>query len=249
MFDFYYQIKGKDASGNWHWPPLHSGLISAETRKDARDKIEEEFRETLPMTGLKGEKGKEQQFLLSIDDVTNKHYILDRFKDMQCKECGATYTLNHKYLLHAGGQREFCSSECADKFKNAQGIVWDVNFDFTGQHAPVIYKITCKAEDKCYIGKTTQAFTLRWYQHFYQGHGTKFHEAIKKYGMAGWTFEVIEIIEIPKDAPSTLRHTIILERESFWINHYDSIDNGYNTVISKKERIEELELQGKLFLQ
>jgi hypothetical protein len=40
MADFYYQIKGKDASGNWHWPPLHSGLIFAETRKDARDKIE-----------------------------------------------------------------------------------------------------------------------------------------------------------------------------------------------------------------
>ncbi len=66
--------------------------------------------------------------------------------------------------------------------------------------------------------------------------------------MAGWTFEVIEMIEIPKDAQSTLRHSIILERESFWINHYDSINNGYNTVISKKERIEELEMQGNLFL-
>ena len=233
MLLYHYQIKGKNADGNWCWPPLHSGMIEAATGADAREELQKRYSVELPMTGLRGEKGKQQQFLLCLDDMTNKPYLLDRFVDRACKHCGVMFTLNSKYLVNEGGARDFCSSECSDTFKKGEGITWDVDFDFNGIHEAVIYKITCKADGKCYIGKTTQAFTLRWYQHFYQGFGTKFHEAIKKHGLAGWTFEVIEVIDIPKGVYGRDKHTFILDRESHWIRHYDSVNNGYNSVISK----------------
>jgi hypothetical protein len=72
---------------------------------------------------------------------------------------------------------------------------------------------------------------LRWYQHFYQGCGTAFHAAIKAYGIVNWTFEVIEVIEIPKGIFGNEKHRIILERESYYVTMYDSVKNGYNSVV------------------
>lgn len=245
MPDYHYQIKGKNEGGSWSWPPIHSGKITADTYAAAREELQERYGTELPMTGLRGEKGKSQQFMLCLDDMTHKPYLQDRFTDRACRECGIVYTLNSKYLVNEGGSREFCSSQCCDTFKKGEGIKWDVDFDFNGIHEPVIYKITSKDDGKCYIGKTTQAFTLRWYQHFYQGFGTKFHEAIKRHGLTGWTFEVIEVIALPKNISANEKHTFILERESYWIKQYDSIKNGYNSVISKNEEVENQ--QGDLF--
>ena len=43
----------------------------------------------------------------------------------------------------------------------------------------------------------------------------------------------ISIIEMIKTNGSRLNEIDILEREKFWILHYDSIENGYNSLIPK----------------
>ena len=87
-----------------------------------------------------------------------------------------------------------------------------------------------------YIGKTTQAFTLRWWQHFSSETNTKFSKEINQTSLKDWVFSIIEIIneEEAQDQNKTL-DAWISEREQFHINDNDSINNGYNSVIAIKE--------------
>lgn len=236
MKEFYYQIKGINNEGNWGWPPLHSGLILAEDNKIARSKLEEEYGMKLP--GGRIRKGNiKQTMLLTIIDVADKPYLKKRFEKRTCEQCKCEYSLNEKYLVGENCSQNFCSSYCMQIFKSNEGIEYNVNFDFNGIHEAVIYKITNKKNGLCYVGKTTQAFTLRWYQHFYQASGTKFHLAIKEFGIGEWTFEILEIMEKPgKFEDLKLK---MLERESYWIRQLDSIKNGYNSVMPKSEEVEE----------
>lgn len=190
--------------------------------------LEEQYGMKLPGGRLKKEP---QTMLMTLSDITNVSYMLDRFEPKICKQCKSEYTLQHKYLVNAGGAREFCGAECASKFIDEEAISYNVNYDFVGVHNPVIYKITHKDSGRCYIGKTTQAFTLRWYQHFYQGGSTRFHAAIKAHGVDKWIFEIIEILTCEKHKAKDL----LIERENYWIKHYNSIVNGYNSVRARDE--------------
>lgn len=87
-----------------------------------------------------------------------------------------------------------------------------------------IYKITNNVNNKVYIGQTIQTIKERFYQHC----ATKcsesvlnmaIHKAIKKYGKSNFTIEVIE--EVDKDS--------LNDREKFWIEYYNSYNNGYNS--------------------
>lgn len=226
MAEFYYQIKGMNNEGNWCWPPLFSDKISAANSKEARRLLEDQYGMKLPGSRLK-QKADEQKILLTLIDLETNPFLKKRFAPLTCKQCGSEYTLNQKYLVNEGGNSSFCSSSCAGEFKSAEGIEYNVNFDFDGIHPPVIYKITNKVTGLCYIGKTTQAFTLRWYQHFYQGCGTKFHKAIKEYGVKSWIFEVIEEVSCPSKSEL---NEILCSRERYWIDQYDAVANGYNSV-------------------
>lgn len=247
MGKFYFQIKGKGADNNWQWPPLESGLVESDNSKSARKEIEEMFGMKMPGGRLKNEADK-QQLLLSIIDTDNKPYLLTRFETKRCAVCQIEFTLNDKYMLSRGGSSAYCSSECDKKMRSDQDVLYGANFDFDGIHEAVVYKITNKATGLCYIGKTTQAFTLRWYQHFYQGsHGAKFYEARKQYDVTNWTFEVIEIIPVPKGASRDEKKRFILRCESYWMNQYDSVKNGYNSLLSIENEAEESDAQMNLF--
>lgn len=87
-----------------------------------------------------------------------------------------------------------------------------------------IYKITNNVNGKVYIGQTIQTIKERFYQHC----ATKcsdsvlnmaIHRAIKKYGKSNFIIEVIE--EVDKDS--------LNDREKFWIEYYNSYNNGYNS--------------------
>ena len=87
-----------------------------------------------------------------------------------------------------------------------------------------IYKITNNVNGKVYIGQTIQTVKERFYQHC----ATKcsdsvlnmaIHRAIKKYGKSNFIIEVIE--EVDKDS--------LNDREKFWIEYYNSYNNGYNS--------------------
>ena len=83
-----------------------------------------------------------------------------------------------------------------------------------------IYKITNQLNNKCYIGQTTD-YKRRFQEHKNLGYGVEenklLYYAIKKYGIENFSFEVIE--------DKTSKYN---EREKYWIQYYDSFENGYN---------------------
>ncbi len=256
MPKYFYQIKGKlnepeqgffGGVSNWSFPPIFSGIVEADSKKLAKKIIDEDYDRVFPLRVLSKDL-KDNEFLLSIEEI-KPHSHLNRLDELQtCNNvnCGKTFYVIDKYNDYHDKYKgsEYCSSECKDEdyqvkrqkqlelnniniFENS--INNNLNSDI---NKAIIYKITNKINNKCYIGKTTQIFTLRWYQHFFQSGNNKFHNEIKNVKVTDWLFEVIETIEYPEEVKNNYGeyNKYILERERFYINLYDSVNNGYNTL-------------------
>lgn len=82
-----------------------------------------------------------------------------------------------------------------------------------------IYKITNKINGKKYIGQTNNP-KRRFLEHINRGYekevGKVLYYAFDKYGVDNFTFEVIEEVENYN------------EREKYWIDFYNSFEDGYN---------------------
>ena len=86
-----------------------------------------------------------------------------------------------------------------------------------------VYKITCKVNNKIYIGQTIESLTQRFNRHMgYQKdeHDTKFYIAIRKYGKDNFYIELLEEVSNQNELD---------KREYYWICFYDSVNKGYNT--------------------
>ncbi|MDD4804489.1 MAG: GIY-YIG nuclease family protein [Candidatus Pacebacteria bacterium] len=90
-----------------------------------------------------------------------------------------------------------------------------------------IYRITCKENNKVYIGKTTTSISQRWNRHLRDSFNLDTHlaRAIKLYGESAFSIEEVEQIEPNKGLD------YLSEREQWWIKHYDSYYSGYNETI------------------
>lgn len=244
MTEFYYQIKGKKAEGqeclsHWVFPPIFSGKVVAENKKQAKEIINENYGKQFPSRVLKTDI-QNNEFLLSIEEIKPGSHLEKLFELRKCLLCKNTFYIIDKYNdnNHKNKSWDYCSDVCKDEHNKFMYMKRNENDSINAGHSAVIYKITNKNNGMVYIGKTNQVFTLRWYQHFFQLGGTKFHEAIKNSIVTDWTFEIQEIITLPihivenKEPISYMdeREKYILERERFWIDHYDSIKNGYNSI-------------------
>ncbi len=87
-----------------------------------------------------------------------------------------------------------------------------------------IYKIINNINNKCYIGQSIDIYT-RWKQHIYEVKHPRIHNkiynAIRKYGLDNFSFEVVEECK--------LNHIELDNLERKWIEYYNSYDNGYNS--------------------
>ena len=85
-----------------------------------------------------------------------------------------------------------------------------------------IYKITNDINDKIYIGQTTESLKQRFNRHcgYQLNDNTHFHRAMKKYGIEHFSIELVEEVNNQEELD---------EREFYWINFYNSVENGYNT--------------------
>lgn len=88
-----------------------------------------------------------------------------------------------------------------------------------------IYKITNTINNMCYIGQSKNIHK-RWNNHKSVYNNENAHEydyylyrAMRKYGIENFTFDVIEECDINS----------LNDREIYWINYYDSYNNGYNS--------------------
>lgn len=163
-----------------------------------------------------------------------------------CDVCGNEFTVMEK-INHFGTNGNICCSPDCDsihiqkyKFLKEEEYVQKIMSEEDGIHQPCIYLISNLATGMVYVGQTTQYSTFRWYQHFKRPYsGSKFHNAILDHDLSNWTFQVIELINddaLEKNKiPFSSKGLYINQREQFWINHYDSINNGYNTATANKE--------------
>lgn len=266
MPDFYYQIKGKyhpddphredglyGGITNWVYPPIFSGKVTAADKKEAQKLIEEDYGKKFSTRVLKKDLAT-TDFLLSVNEITpDGKYTMTLFEERECSICKRPFTLIEKYNDSNNGNNsyEYCSQSCQNEYYEIRKLTYAQERanalerdEVSGSKHPLIYKITNRSDgDKCYIGKTTQVFTLRWYQHFFQGGKNKFHEAIKKSKVSDWVFEIIEIIEFPKEFTRAEEYeSYILERETYWMNKCNSISNGYNSQPSIAGDINQLEI-------
>jgi group I intron endonuclease len=87
-----------------------------------------------------------------------------------------------------------------------------------------IYKITNLTNNKCYVG-SAKDFNKRWNRHYLdlinnKHHSIKLQRSFNKHGIDNFMCEIIEEIPYEKN--------LIIERENYWINEYNSKENGYN---------------------
>jgi len=239
--EYFYQIKGKRIesdeddtfsiygnSSNWSWPPIYSGLVMSESRKEAKKLIEQEYSKQFPMRVLSKDLDS-NNFLLRIQELNDRDsFIRGFFEYKKCEQCENTFRIIDKYNIGSrGGSHSYCSEKCNSIAREEWREKNSNNF-YEDKYPSKIYKITNKITDQCYIGQTTQAFTLRWYQHFFQSGDNKFHTAIRESKISDWTFEIIEELK-------TNDKKYLTEREQYWIDKYDSVDNGYNSVIAMSD--------------
>ena len=236
MSKWYFQIKGRNhpddslSFGRWSWPPLFSGQVEADTRKDARKQINDLFAEQFPCRVAKDDDA--QPFLLHIVEMTKKDaYLLALFDTRECQECGRHFRridlYNDTHEPYKG--TEYCSQACKDKAYALQKMLSEDD-PYGKKSIPCIYRITNKLTGMVYIGQTKQAFTLRWWQHVKWGSSDcKFHQAIKESEITDWTFEVVEVCSEDK----------LDQREAYHIAAHDSVFNGYNTAMPNAEAMEE----------
>ncbi len=244
MKEFYFDIKSRiDAeNGGWSWPPVWSGKIEAEDKKEARKLIEEEYQQKFTMRD--GKNVKDVMFLLSIKPMSD--YLAKRFHPISCPICATEFTANEVYILGMSDAR-FCSINC--KRENELSLQIDSSRDLyfaDYQNPPVIYCIRNIKENKYYIGKSIRSFTLRWWEHIksakLRDKGlNKFHQVLRDTSIVDWEFKVIEVIDVYPDhiTSYTDKERYILSRETHWMTVYNSVELGYNSLesLKKKERV------------
>ena len=87
-----------------------------------------------------------------------------------------------------------------------------------------IYKITNQINGKVYIGQSID-IQYRWKQHKQQAKNNrknnKLYQAMRKYGIENFLFEVIEQCKFSQQQ--------LDNRQRYWIEYYNSYENGYNS--------------------
>lgn len=201
---------------------LYRGICEVEKKEEVKNHILENHGDFFP-NGKVFQKRKEGEFVYAnIFELSD--YWLNYWTDEQpCLHCGAIRTnLESK---NQGVSTNFCSIECKNKYSELVSIAEDRECSSKKSY---IYKITHKKSGKCYIGKTINHFIWRWWNHLKANTGTKFHEFLSEVDPEELTFEVLETLE-------GCSNEEILKKETEYIIKYDSINNGFNSMVSNKK--------------
>lgn len=98
-----------------------------------------------------------------------------------------------------------------------------------------VYGFRNKKNNKWYVGSTTGYFSKRRNEHLLalencKHHSKKFQRSWTKHGRKSFEYVVLEHVPRPDNISDDEYKYIILPREDYWIDKYDSYNNGYNVV-------------------
>lgn len=90
-------------------------------------------------------------------------------------------------------------------------------------HILGVYSITCTVNDKKYIGSSKNCYNRRELHKFYLRHKRHYNKPLQEdYDLYGEDKFIFEIVERVEDID------ILRDREQYWIDFFDSYENGYN---------------------
>lgn len=230
---------------------IYEKLIYAKDKKDVKKILIEKYPQFFPENKVyekESVKNPNQIFYVLIYPLREFEIILMNEGEWCCSGCGQKY--ENKYLnppknyTKIGKNYNFCNyyekgrdpnidpDICLNLFKGKvedNGMEPPDNMMFvTSDSCSYIYKVTEKATGKSYIGKTKNAPFFRWWEHLKHSR-SPFGLHLRNTDLKEWTFEVLETIQ------PYVKEKEILRIESEYILKYDSINNGYNSIISNKD--------------
>lgn len=222
-------------------------LIYAKDKNEVKKILAEKYPQCFPEAKVyeRESKNKAQFFFVTIYELSSFDLKAIERGPWACIGCGKTHENRYvnppKTYGMMGDNYEFCqplkeedyrlhADDCLKLYRDEV----NKNYDFPDDHSYIrpdsesyIYKITEKDTGKSYIGKTKNMPFFRWFNHL--KHSTSpFGVYLRNSSLADWTFEVLRIL------PPLTVDSEVLRIESEYILKYDSINNGFNKVISNK---------------
>ncbi len=210
-------------------------IINAESKDEVKKILLKDYPTLFPNSNAyqkRSKKDTDQIVFCNIYELTDYYKKFWRSK-VKCDCCGIeTEQIDISQNMRSLNYRDkkFCSNECMEKYikENMDSGYFDDD-RWSNSEKYYIYKITEKDSNKCYIGITSKHFIWRWWYHITHSK-SPFGEYLKIKGEENFTYEVLEMFN--KNEVSKREMEL---KESEYIVKYDSICNGFNTVISNKE--------------
>ena len=96
-----------------------------------------------------------------------------------------------------------------------------------GEYYMIIYKVTNEENGKVYIGQTIRSLSKRQDDHYRSSNSCHFHHALKLYDRDCFVWEIIEECSSVQE---------MNDREKYFIQYFDSFNNGYNKTLGGEGR-------------
>lgn len=229
--------------------------IEAENKDGVKDFLRSEYPQFFQNGKVYERETKDtaQFFYVVIYPLYNHEVDLINQGEWTCASCGHVHENRYismpRFSRLFGEDVLFCRSGsngeyCLDEYKKRKFANVEMQDDlmYVKADSPIyIYKVAEKTTGKCYIGKTRNAPFFRWWNHLTKS-TSPFGVYLQKSKLSDWVFEVLE------EFPANTSDSDILRIESEYIVKFNSIQNGFNSVISNKDVLPVMsELQGTLF--
>jgi len=225
---------------------IREPLIEAKDKAEVKAILLEKYPQFFQNGKVYEKETKDQaQFFYVVIFPLYQHEIdLIKEGEWKCEYCGHIH--ENKYISRPLASRKFDGKIfCGSDYKTGNDVVsdcyerWKKEVAFKDVDLPddlnyinvdslnYIYKITEKATGKCYVGKTRNAPFFRWWNHLKHSM-SPFGVYLRNSNISDWTFEVLE------ELPSNISDTEVFKKESEYIKRFNSINNGFNSILSNK---------------
>lgn len=223
---------------------IREPLVYAKNEAEVRKMMGEKYPQFFTNGKVFSRETKDQaQFFYLITYPLKSYEIIElNSGEWTCAGCGEVHS--NKYIsrprtYHRFSETlEFCKDyenedACLKLYKSTHLTNVDELDDpyFVRDNSPTfIYKITEKSTGKSYIGKTRNEPFFRWWNHLTHSK-SPFGSYIRTTKLSDWTFEVLEILD------SSVSDQDVFEVESNYMVQFNSLNNGFNKVVSSKKAL------------